>query len=170
MAHLHVIIGPVGAGKSTFARKLCREYRAVRLTLDEWMAVLFGKDERPAVGRIEWYIERRDRCLELIWKLADEMVRVGTNVVLEIGLIQRTERADFYARVDRAGHGLTVYVLDAPRDVRWARVAQRNRERGETFSVEVPAHIFELASDLWDPPDEDECRERCVRFLEEPQS
>jgi predicted kinase len=164
MAHLHLIIGPVGAGKSTFALQLSREHRAVRLTLDDWMARLFGKEERPAVGRLEWYVERRDRCLELIWKLAKELIGVGTNVVLEIGLIQRKEREEFYARVDEEGLGLTVYVLDAPRELRRERVQRRNQEKGETFSMEVPPYFFELASDMWEPPEEDECRERDVRF------
>jgi predicted kinase len=165
MAHLHLIIGPVGAGKSTFARTLAREHRAVRLTLDAWMATLFGADERPQTNVIDWYIERRDRCLDQIWQLAQDMYEAGTSVVLEIGLIQRSERAAFYARVSDAGYGLTVYVLDAPREVRRARVEQRNAERGETFSTIVPPAFFELASDMWQAPEDDELLRRDVRFV-----
>src|SRR3954470_7970699 len=33
---VHVVIGPVGAGKSTFARGLAAQTGAVRLTLDAW--------------------------------------------------------------------------------------------------------------------------------------
>lgn len=165
MAHLHLIIGPVGAGKSTFALALSREHRAVRLTLDEWMAELYGADERPAVGRLEWYVERTERCLAQMWKLAVRMVDAGTSVVLEIGLIERRARRAFYERVDGAGLGLTVHVVDAPREVRRARVMQRNAEKGETFSMVVPPEFFELASDRWEPPDEAERAERDVRFL-----
>lgn len=165
MAHLHLIIGPVGAGKSTFARQLAREHRAVRLILDDWMATLFGADERPAVGRIEWYVERTHRCLDQIWKLTEGLVAVDTNVVLELGLIRSEDRERFYARVDQAGFGLTVYVLDAPRAVRRERVLRRNVEKGETFAMEVPPDFFELASDLWQPPAADECDERDVRFV-----
>jgi predicted kinase len=164
MAHLHLIIGPVGAGKSTFALQLCRDTRAIRLTLDEWMAVLFGQDERPAVGRLDWYVQRRDRCIEQIWNLTEDLIDFGTNVVLEIGLIQRRDREEFYARVDKTRIGLTVHVLDAPRELRRERVLRRNREKGETFSMDVPPHIFELASDMWEPPEEDECRARDVVF------
>ena len=60
---------------------------------------------------------------------------------------------------------LVVYVLDAPRDVRRERVLRRNAEQGETFSMVVPPHIFELASDLWQPPGEAECAERSVVFV-----
>jgi predicted kinase len=162
---LHLILGPVGAGKSTFARTLAHQHRAVRLILDDWMAQLYGADERPRTGRIEWYLERRDRCLEQIWKLAAALCEVGTRVVLEIGLIRRQEREAFYRRVEDAGLALSVYVLDAPREVRRERVMRRNEERGETFAQVVPPEFFELASDMWEPPDDDEARDRSIRFV-----
>ena len=162
---LHLIIGPVGAGKSTFARALGQKHRAVRLILDDWMARLYGADARPATGRIEWYLERRDRCLEQIWKLATALCEVGTPVVLEIGLLRRAEREAFYRRVEDAGYDLTVHVLDAPRSVRRERVMRRNEEQGETFAQVVPLEFFELASDMWEPPDDDEARERAIRHV-----
>jgi hypothetical protein len=44
-------------------------------------------------------------------------------------------------------------------------VLERNRSHGATFSMPVPPDIFELASDLWQPPDSDECAGRDVHFL-----
>jgi predicted kinase len=165
MAQLHLIIGPVGAGKSTFARQLGREHAALALNLDEWMARLFRPD-RPDSGVMEWYQERTDRCIEQIWRLAIGLLAVGSDVVLEIGLIQHSDRQRFYARVDAAGCKLTIFVLDPAREVRRARVQQRNQVQGDTFAMEVPPHIFELASDMWQPPDEEECRGRDVRFID----
>lgn len=164
MARLHLVIGPVGSGKSTFALKLSREHRAVRLILDEWMAQLFRAD-RPDTGLLHWYAERVQRCIEQIWKLAQRTIEVDTDVVLEIGLIQRRERERIYACVDAAGYPLTVYLLDAPRELRRERVERRNREQGETFSMVVPADIFELASDMWEPPDEAELSQRSIRIV-----
>lgn len=165
MARLHLIIGPVGAGKSTFALELCRQHRAVRFTLDEWMAVLFGADERPREGRMQWYVERTERCLEQIWRTTENVLAAGVDAVLEVGLIRRAARQAFYGRVDAGAYDLTVYVLDADRDVRRERVLRRNRERGATFAMDVPLDIFELASDLWEPPGADECEEREIRFV-----
>ena len=165
MPRLHLIVGPVGAGKSTFARALSRERRAIRLTLDEWMAVLFRPD-RPAAGVLEWYGERTERCLEQIWRVACSAIEAGTEVVLEIGLIQRRDRQRFYDRVDASSHELTIYVLDAPRELRRERVAARNLDQGPTFSMVVPPQIFELASDLWQPLDTDECEGREIHFLD----
>lgn len=165
MPHIHLLLGPVGAGKSTFARQLCANRRAVRLTLDEWMAQLYSAD-RPEAGVMEWYVERTGRCIEQIWKLTQSLVAAQTEVVLEIGLIQRPARERLYRRVDAAGYEMDIYVLDAPRDERWERVQKRNQQQGETFSMVVPEHIFELASDMWEPLDEDECRRRNVRFID----
>jgi predicted kinase len=164
MAHLHLVIGPVGAGKSTFGLELARDHSAVRLTLDEWMAELFSPD-RPDAGVMEWYVERTGRCIEQIWRVATRIIDVGTDVVLEIGLIQRRDRTRLYKRVHDAGLELKIYVVDAPREVRRERVEERNRVRGSTFSMVVPPPIFDLASDLWEPPDEAECSGRNVRFI-----
>src|SRR5688572_3565878 len=133
MPKIYLVVGPVGAGKSTFALALAREHRALRLTLDEWMTALFSPD-RPDEGVMPWYVERSRRCVDLIWKLTRELISAGTNVVLEIGLIQRPDREKLYRRVDEAGVALEIYVLDAPREVRRERVERRNRERGDTFS------------------------------------
>jgi hypothetical protein len=56
-------------------------------------------------------------------------------------------------------------VLDAPRELRRERVLRRNTQQGATFSMVVPPHIFELASDLWQPPGEAECAQRNVVWV-----
>jgi len=164
-ARIHLVVGPVGAGKSTFALELCRKHGALRFNLDEWMADLFRPD-RPETALVEWYVERAARCVDQIWQLTARAIDAGTNVVLEIGLIRRRDRERFYSRVDAAGHELVVYALDAPREVRRERVERRNREKGETFSMVVPPQVFEMASDMWEPPDDTECSVRDVRRLD----
>jgi predicted kinase len=164
MAQLRLVIGPVGAGKSTLASCLCREHGALRLTLDDWMTRLFRPD-RPAEGVMPWYVERAARCVDQIWQVSLGALAIGVDVVLEIGLIRRAEREVFYARVDDAAIGLEVYLVDAPRELRRQRVARRNRERGETFAMEVPPAFFELASDCWEPPEDHEHATRKIIVL-----
>jgi predicted kinase/uncharacterized glyoxalase superfamily protein PhnB len=161
--HVHLVVGPVGAGKSTFALGLARERRAVRFALDEWMSELFSPD-RPHAGIMEWYAERAARCVERIWAVAERVVETGTGVVLELGLLRRAERERFYQRVEHAGFDSTIHVIDAPGEVRRARVSERNRTKGATFSMVVSNDVFELASDLWEPLSASECEGRDVRF------
>ncbi len=170
-AHLHLLLGPVGAGKSTYAIELAQKNKAIRLTLDEWMTTLFQPDrpeDAPIKTRLEWYQARVHRCMEQIWRLATESLTRGHDVILEVGLVRAADRAAFYQRADSAHIPMQIYLLDAPRNVRRARVEQRNVQRGDTFSMEVPVEFFELASDLWEPPNEDEKTVR--RMIEVSQS
>lgn len=161
MARVHWILGPVGSGKSTYALALARERAALRLNLDEWMSALFSPD-RPDDGVMPWYVERAARCVDQIWRIAVRALEIDRDVVLEIGLIQRRQRAGFLAVIDASGHPLTIHQIDAPRALRRARVVTRNQTQGSTFSMIVPPAIFELASDLWEPLDDDERRGREV--------
>jgi predicted kinase len=163
-ARIYLIIGPVGAGKSTFAEGLAHEHSAIRLTLDQWMVQLFSPD-RPDSGVMEWYVERAARCVQQIWTTARAILDGGIDVILEIGLLQRRQRESFYERVASAGSDLVIYVLDAAIELRWERVKERNRVRGSTFSMLVPPAIFELASSLWEPPEGTECDGRDVRVI-----
>jgi predicted kinase len=163
-ARLHLLLGPVGAGKSTYARRLCQGERAVPFNLDAWMTRLFRPD-RPAADIVPWYVERAARCVDVIWDQAALTLGAGISVVLEIGLILRRQRCDFYGRVDAAGHPFTIHVLDAPREVRRARVLRRNEERGATFSMRVPLDFFEQASELWEPVEPAEAAGRDVRWI-----
>lgn len=158
-AAIHLVIGSTGAGKSTYARTLAAERGAVRFAIDEWMAALFFP-ERPEDAGFDWYMPRIERCTEVIWDVASQVVGAGSSVVLEIGLTGRAERAAFYARVDGAGLPLRLHVVDAPVDVRWQRVDERNRARGETFSLEVTRGMFDFVEGMWEPPDADELTRR----------
>ncbi len=164
MATIHLVEGPVGAGKSTFAARLCADHAAPHLDLDEWMVTLFTPD-RPSTGFVAWYSERKQRCVEQIWRVTCALMRAGTSAVLELGLVQRQAREEFYRRVDASGYELAVHVLDAPENVRRQRVRARNGGAGETFKMTVTDEVFEIASRAWEPPDDVECAERPIRLI-----
>lgn len=148
---LHLIIGPVGAGKSTFARAVAARKSALFLDLDAWMVRLYGQDVRPSENVVGWYLERRERVRGLLWDTTRDVIAAGTDVVLELGLVASAERESFYARVRDEDLALTVYCVDAPRDIRRERVLMRNASGGEHLQI-VPMEIFERASDAWEPP------------------
>ena len=152
---LHVLIGPVGAGKTTYAQRQCAQSSALLLDLDRWMVRLYGDDQRPAEQVLQWYLERRERCRALIWDLALSLITNGTDVYLELGLLGAGERGSFYELARAHGLSMRVCVVDAPRDVRRTRVQQRN-QKADPYTQIVPAAFFEQASDAWQPPDEAE--------------
>ena len=153
MGMLHLLIGPVGAGKTTYARRKTASAGGVVFDLDAWMVRLFGADPRPREDVMDWYLERRDRCRRLLWDTALDVLRAGPDVYLELGLLAAVEREAFYEKAREEGLRWAVYLLDAPRAVRRERVERRNHEAGP-FTQVVPAEFFERASDAWQPPSE----------------
>ena len=163
MAIVHLVEGPVGAGKSTYAFALSRQHTAPRFILDDWMARLFRPD-RPETDLWPWYAERKARCIDQIWEVASDCLDLGQDVVLELGLVTSAARAEFYARADTEARTLRIHLLDVSRDVRRERVKQRNAEQGATYAMHVDDEVFELASDLWEPPDDAEITDRAIEF------
>lgn len=162
MARLHLVEGPVGAGKSTFAGQLSTQFAGPRFLLDDWMATLCRAE--GASRSIEQYFERKDLCIEQIWKVASEVARFNNHVVMELGLIRQVDRQSFYDRLDGSGFELTMYVLEASRATRKARVQERNLTQGSTFSMLVTDEVFAQANNFWESPDDEECAEHDIRF------
>lgn len=156
MAQVHLVVGSTGAGKSTYSKAWALEHRAMRFAIDEWMVGLFGKDQPEEAG-FDWYSDRIERCTNQIWGACVQLLALEQSVVLEIGLTQRSARSEFYQRVNAAGHECQLHVIEAPRELRWQRVEQRNRERGETYSLEVTRGMFDFVEGMWEQPDDAEC-------------
>ncbi len=120
MATLHLLHGAVGSGKTTFARKLEREIRAVRFTPDEWMIGLFG--DRPPV---ETFQQRLDRLYELIWEHAGRVLQTGTDVIMDGGFWTRAARDEARRRAAALGAECRFYVLRCPPETARQRVLRR---------------------------------------------
>jgi len=76
----HLIHGYLGAGKTTFARRLERNIPAIRFSHDEWMVRFYGND--PPIEHFADYCRRVYEQMEEIWPRCLEL---GLNVVLDFG-------------------------------------------------------------------------------------
>jgi predicted kinase len=150
-ATLNVIFGPCAAGKTTYAHALARRESAVAFVLDEWGARLFGPDVQ---GHIEfpWMLERLGRCNALILSTAEAVLAAGTSVVLDIGAMRRADRERIRQIAEAKGLSLQWHLVDAPQEVRRARVADRNASKGATFVAEVTPEMFEMLEGIYEPP------------------
>jgi predicted kinase len=149
---LHVVFGPCGAGKTTYAHAFARREAAVPFVLDEWGARLFGPDVRGPI-EFAWMLERLGRCAALIWSTAVAALAAGAPVILDMGLMRRADRERIRRNAEAAGLRLQWHFVDAPRQVRRARVAGRNTAKGETFVREVPPEMFDLFEGLYEAPE-----------------
>src|SRR5215813_1810636 len=130
---LILLCGLPGAGKTTLARRLAQEVPAVRFGADEWMARL----------RVDLHDEEmRDRLEGLFWELAQELLRLGTSVILEFGSWVRAERDEKRLGARALGVGVELHYLDVPAEELWRRIEQRNNERS-FGSVPITHEQFE---------------------------
>ena len=150
-ATLHVIFGPSGAGKTTYAHAFARREGAVAFILDDWMARLFGPD-MPEPLQYDWMIERVGRCEAQIWSSAAAVLAAGTPVILDIGLMRRSDRARVREIAEAAGLPIQFHFVSASQAVRRARIADRNVVRGESFAIEVTPDLFEFIEGVYEPP------------------
>ena len=154
-AMLHVVYGPSGAGKSTYAKELARREPAVHFAIDDWMARLFAAD-MPEPIEYHWMMERVERCEAQIWSTAAGVIAAGTSVVLDLGLLRRSDRARV-AEIARAVElPIQFHFVTAPQDVRRARVLERNEVRGESFAMPVNQEMFDFIEGVYEAPDEAE--------------
>lgn len=154
-ATLHVIFGPSGAGKTTYANSFARREKAVAFILDEWMARLFAPD-MPDPIEYDWMIERVQRCEAQIWSTAAGVLAAGTSVILDIGLMRRADRDRVREIAAATDLPLQFHFVNASAEARRARVSERNVVRGENFAIEVTPELFDFIEGVYEAPDAEE--------------
>lgn len=150
MATVHLIHGFVGAGKTTYARRLERELGAVRFTHDEWMVRLYG----PAPPE-ERFAEYADRVTELIWKVTDRLIELDRDVILDFGFWTRASRDEARARARVAGAEVRLYHVQCPEEVMRQRTLARSRHLPEG-ALWINEAAFEEFKERFEPLEEDE--------------
>jgi len=150
MATLHLMCGLPGSGKTTLAERIERESNALRLSPDEWIVRLYGSQLTPPT--LDWC---RDPVEALQWSVAERVLTLGANVVLDFGFWSRAEREDFRARAAALGASTELHFLDVPRAVLSQRLAARN--------AQLPPYAFPITEaqlnawwSVFEPPTPDE--------------
>lgn len=145
--------GLPGSGKTTLASQVAAERGALRLTKDEWLT---------ALGSSPWDEPTQRKVEGELWRLAQEVLRLGLSVVLDFGLWSRLEREELRLAARRLGVGVELHYLHAPAEELWRRIELRNpqppwdtrpirREDLERWQRAFePPEAAELA--LFDPP------------------
>jgi predicted kinase len=161
MPTVHLICGPMGAGKTTYAIALARRAHAVRFSLEEWLGTLFPVDDAAARDPATTQA-RAARCESQIWATAAQLLAIGCDVVLDIGLARRDHRDEARLRAARVGGVAKLHYLDVARETRsarlLARIARVEREEGPAASgqAEERQSAFEAMEAYFEPPSDDE--------------
>src|SRR5262249_23897388 len=141
------------SGKTTLARQLAADRPAVRLTQDEWLW---------ALGTTPWDEPMREKLDRALWRLTQEILRLGLSVVLDFGLWARAERDEMRLVARGLAVGVELHHLEAAPDDLWRRIEARNARPPWDSHPMTRAHldewvaVFETPSAeelaLFDPP------------------
>lgn len=122
MAKVILICGKISCGKSTYAKQLLAENKAVLLSIDEIMLSIFGL---YAGEKHDEYTEKIEKYL---YDKSIEIIKTGINVILDWGFWRKDKRAfakEFYSsqNIEHEFHYIDVD------DETWkARLEKRNQE------------------------------------------
>ncbi len=145
-AKLVLFCGLPGSGKTTLARNLEEEYRAIRLCSDEWQANL-GVD----LSDEEFHRKIQDR----LWELAKELLENGQDVILENGLWTRSERDDKRRDAKRLRVSTELHYLNVPLAQLIFRLLARNQEKAHG-QAPVSREQIKAFSKIFEAPDNEE--------------
>ncbi len=159
MAKVFLICGKICCGKSTYAKRLCTENKAVLLSVDEIMLAVFGL---YAGDKHDEYTEKIQKYL---LEKSVEIIRGGINVVLDWGFWSKAKRSaarEFYTLRDIE---CEFCYLDVSDEVWNERIAHRNQLvlKGEDVAYIIDQNLAEKFAGLFEPPSESEI-DRWVHF------
>lgn len=150
MVNLHLIYGFVGAGKTTFARKLESEISAICFTHDEWMVKLYGHNPNE-----QQYSDYYERISTLIWELTIKLLQLNQDVILDFGFWSRKSRDEARNKAKINNAEVKLYFVNCSEEVMRKRVAKRNSNLTND-SLLIDEYTFNLLKQRYEVLGEDE--------------
>ncbi len=147
---IYIVCGFIGAGKTTFARKLEKETGAVRITKDEWMVRIFSNS--PPKDK---FAEYDDKVTKLAQDFALRLVEAGTDVIIDEGFWVKSQRDEIRNKIQALGGEPILYYVSQPVEIMRKRVIERSKNP-PSDAFEIDEAMFNGYLKFWQPPEVDE--------------
>jgi predicted kinase len=155
VATIYMLCGKVGCGKSTHAMRLKAQTGAMVLSCDEMMLSIFdeymGDDFRQAY----------DKCTGYLYKLAEELISIGVDVVLDCGFWARQQRKTVRDAFVEKGIATKLCYVKADEATITRRLTKRNEDidAGLVKAYHVDENMRALFDARFEEPSADEVDE-----------
>lgn len=116
----YLICGFLGAGKTTYSKKISNETGAIHLNPDEWCVKLFSKEE---------YEQNWDACfsktIEYLWKEAEEYAKQRTSLIFDMEFWTKLSRDKAIKKAVELGFSPIIHYVYAQDKVLKERISKR---------------------------------------------
>ena len=159
---IHLVCGPIGAGKTTYAHEVADKYSAIRFSEDEWLSQLFIADapenllSEPMHIVGEWAGEKYQRCRAQIWLICQQLLKQNMSIVLDGASANKEQRDLIRKKASAYKVGFQLHYVTSAPETREKRIFNRNEEQGSTYSLEVTPDMFAHIENFFEPPEGEE--------------
>jgi len=155
MSTVHLICGKICSGKSYYAQELAKQENAVVLSVDELslsiLPMYLGDQHDAAMAKVRGYLHKR----------AEDILRTGTDVILEWGFWTRPDREATEEMYAGKGFDVRWHYIEASDEILRKSIEARNVQvlEGKDLSYFVDEGLFEKMKSRFEEPGPDERRE-----------
>lgn len=120
MAKVIVLCGKIASGKSFYADRLKEKIKAIILSLDSLMLKLSDS----CLGKK--HDDIADRCQKYLYELAEQIIKTGTNVIIDYGYWSRKERLKARNYFLERGIEVEIHYIKKSEETRIKQLEERN--------------------------------------------
>ena len=138
----YLICGFLGAGKTTYSKKLAQETGGIHFNPDEWCVKLFSKAEYE-----QNWSECFSKTIDYLWKKASDYAKQGKSVIFDMGFWTKQSRQEATEKSIKLGFLPLVHYVYAPDNI----LKQRISKRSGTIADYNLKHFDELKKQFEEP-------------------
>ncbi|AJQ96598.1 AAA family ATPase [Gynuella sunshinyii] len=146
----YLLTGKVASGKTTYARKMEAEKKAVFLSIDELQLCIFGSS--PTREQLD---NSYDGAREYQFKEALKFLENGIDVFFDWGLWKKTERLKYKEQLQKHGFEVVIVYFKVSAEKRLEWNSKRNAG-GDVASFKIEPHDVALFDSMYEEPTEEE--------------
>lgn len=147
---LHLMCGKIASGKSTLAKELATQHRAILLSEDNWLSRLYPGE----IQSVTDYVRCSKRVRDVLGPLVVNLLGSGLDVVLDFPANTVPDREWLRSLADAGQFPHCLHYLDVDDDTCRARLHARNELREHDFAATDAE--FDLITSYFRTPEEAE--------------